>query len=86
MAAQTGTRTTFSSTVGLKLDLSDVMPYIVSPEDTPFMTRLARKAPTLPAVLHQWQEDSLLAQSDTLNGNMTDTTTASFTATDYTLN
>src|SRR6266511_2058266 len=82
--AQTGQRSTFNNTVGLKLDLSDMLPLITDAFDVPLFVRLAKKAPTLAAVKHEWQEEPLMANSDALASNMTDTTTASFVATDFT--
>jgi len=66
-ALQTGTRTSFNSTVGLKIDLSDSMPFIVDPDDIPLTNRLKSKAPTINAVKHEWLEDSLVPTSDQLN-------------------
>ena len=55
MAAQTGTRTTFNSTVGLKIDLSDMRPYVITPDDTPLLDRLSKGSPSQNAVLRaQW--------------------------------
>jgi hypothetical protein len=79
MPLQTGTRTTFNSTVGLKIDLSDAAPFIVDPDDVPLTTRLKKKGPTLNAVKHEWQEDSLIPTTDLLNGAIGDTTTTTFT-------
>lgn len=52
MALQTGTRTTFVDTVGLKIDLSDIRPFVVTPDDTPLWDRISKGAPTLPAIKH----------------------------------
>lgn len=84
MAAQTGTRTSFNSTVGLKIDLSDMRPYIVTPDDTPWLDRLKRGAPSQKAVLHQWQEDTLVGSTDAVAGtyNVADPT---ITVTDFTI-
>lgn len=84
MALQLGTRTTFNSTVGLKIDLSDAMPLIVSPDDTPLFSRLSKKAPVVNAVKHEWLEDSLAASSDTLGGAYT-AGQNTITVTDYTV-
>lgn len=84
MPLQTGARTTFNDTVGLKIDLSDMLPVIITPSDTPLFTRLPKKSPTQPAILHQWLEDTLPASSDALGGNYT-ASAGTFTATDFTL-
>src|SRR5687767_10720155 len=79
MPLQTGTRTTFNSTVGLKIDLSDAAPFIVDPDDVPLSTRIKKKGPTINAVKHEWQEDSLIPTTDLLNGAIGDTTSTNFT-------
>lgn len=60
-----------------------MLPLVVTPSDTPLFSRLPKKAPAQPAVLHQWLEDTLPASTDTsatiLIGD------AVFTAGDYTL-
>lgn len=84
MATQTGTRTTFNSTVGLKIDLSDVRPYVVTPDDTPLLDRLNKKNPSINAVLHQWQEDSLVPSTDALTA-MYSIGGGTITVTDFTV-
>lgn len=71
MVLQTGQRSTFNDTVGLKLDLSDLLPIITDPFDVPLFQRLAKRAPTLAAVKHEWQEEPLVGNSDQLNGAYT---------------
>ena len=84
MPLQTGARTTFNDTVGLKVDLSDMLPVVTTPSDTPLFSRLPRKAPAQPAVLHQWLEDTLPASADTL-GAMYTSGGGTITVTDFTL-
>jgi hypothetical protein len=79
-ALQTGTRTTFNSTVGLKIDLSDAAPFIVDPDDVPLSTRIKKKGPTVNMVKHEWLEDSLIPTTDTFS-TVADATTTSITAT-----
>src|SRR3990167_7231240 len=83
MAQQTGTRTTFNDTVGLKIDLSDMRPFILTPDDTPLWDKLEKGSPTLPAVKHEWQDDTLPSSSDALNGAYT-SGGATITVDDYT--
>src|SRR5687767_7079122 len=85
MPLQTGARTTFNDTVGLKIDLSDVLPLVTTPSDTPLFSRINRKAPSTPAILHQWLEDTLPASADTLAGAIAGAGDATITVTDYTL-
>lgn len=84
MALQTGTRTSFNDTVGLKVDLSDQLPLIVSPTDVPLYTRTMSKAPSLNAVSHQWLEDTIVATSEALGANVL-IADATITVTDFTL-
>jgi hypothetical protein len=84
MANQTGARTTFNDTVGLKIDLSDMLPVITTPSDTPLFTRLPKKAPVQPAILHQWLEDTLPASTDAL-GAMYTAAGGTIVVTDFTL-
>lgn len=84
MAAQTGTRTTFNSTVGLKIDLSDLVPFVTTPYDTPFLDSLPKGSPSQNAVLHQWQEDTLVASTDSITNNML-IGDGTFTAGDFTI-
>src|SRR3990167_573562 len=84
MALQTGTRTTFNDTVGLKIDLSDLRPFILSPDDTPFWDKVEKGSPTLPAVKHEWQDDTLPSSSDSVTETVSSTTATTFTVNDYT--
>lgn len=84
MAAQTGTRTTFNSLVGLKIDLSDMLPYVVDPYDIPLFDRLSKGKPSQNAVLHQWQEDSLVPSTDSLTAMYT-SGGGSLTVNDFTI-
>lgn len=84
MAAQTGTRTTFNSTVGLKIDLSDMRPFVTTPDDTPFLDKLNRAGPSQKAVLHQWQEDTLVGSTDALTAMYT-SGGGTLTVTDFTI-
>ena len=83
MAQQTGTRTTFNDTVGLKIDLSDMRPFILTPDDTPLWDKLEKGSPTLPAVKHEWQDDTLPASSDSITAAYT-AAGGTITANDYT--
>jgi hypothetical protein len=82
--AQTGTRTTFNSTVGLKIDLSDMLPTLVTPNDTPLLDLLSKGRPTIPAVKHEWLEDSLVASTDALTAMYT-AGGGTITVTDFTV-
>jgi hypothetical protein len=84
MATQTGTRTSFNDLVGLKLDLSDMVPLVTSPTDTPFLDLISTIPPTQNAAKHEWLEDTIVDAKDALGGNYT-TTQTSITATDFTI-
>jgi hypothetical protein len=71
MANQIGTRTTFNDTVGLKIDLSDMLPMLLTPHDTPMWDRFKPVSPTQNAVKHEWLEDTLPGSTDQLNGMYT---------------
>lgn len=70
MAAQTGQRSTFNDTVGLRLDLENILPILVDPYDVPLYTRFASKAPANAAVKHEWLEEPLLANKSTTSANV----------------
>lgn len=81
---QTGTRTTFNSTVGLQIDLADTLPFVTTPSDTPLLRRLRRKEPRFRAVKHEWSQDTLTASVDALGGAYT-AAGGTITVTDYTI-
>lgn len=83
MAQQTGTRTTFNDTVGLRIDLSDMRPMWLTPDDTPLWDKLSKGSPTFNAVKHEWQDDELPSSTDALNGAYT-SGGATITVDDYT--
>lgn len=76
MAVQLGRRTTYDSTVGVKLDVEDAI-YMISPFDVPFLgtygmdrgSVLGRDTTTQTKV--EWLEDELVPGSDALNGALT---------------
>lgn len=76
MATQLGRRTTYDSTVGVKLDVEDAI-YMISPFEVPFLgtygpsrgSVLGRDTTTQTKV--EWLEDELVPGSDTLNGAVT---------------
>lgn len=71
MANQVGPRSTFLDTVSPRIDLTDMLPLIISPYDTPLFNRLAHKKPTVNAVKHEWLVDTLPASADPLGANYT---------------
>lgn len=83
MPQQVGARSTFLDTVSPRIDLSDLLPLILTPYDTPLYDRLAHKKPTINAVKHEWLVDTLPSSSDALGANML-IGDVNFTATDYT--
>lgn len=80
-ALQTGQRSTFNDTIGLKLDISDMVPVLVDPQDVPLTRTLNSKAPTVNAVKHEWLEETLVPSRDTLGAAIGDSTGTTFTAT-----
>jgi hypothetical protein len=84
MATQTGTRTSFLDLVGLKLDLSDMVPLVTSPTDTPFLDLIKTGSPVQNAAKHEWLEDTIVDAKDTL-GAMYTTPGATIVVTDFTL-
>lgn len=81
---QTGTRTTFNSTVGLQIDLADTMPFVTTPDDTPLYRRLRHAEPRFRAVKHEWSQDTLTASADAL-GAMYTAAGATIVVTDFTI-
>ena len=61
MTAPTNTKTSYDVN-GIREDLSDVI-YNVSPEETPFLSSIAKVKAT--NTLHEWQADTLRAAVDT---------------------
>lgn len=76
MAVQVGRRSTYESTVGLRLDIEDAI-YMISPFDVPFLgtygpnrgSVLGRDTTTSTKV--EWLQDELVPGSDALNGALT---------------
>lgn len=80
MATQTGTRRTYDSTVGVKLDMEDAI-HLISPFDVPFLgtygaqggSAFASEATSSKKV--EWLEDELVPASDLVNETFSDSDT-----------
>jgi len=80
MATQSGTRKTYDSTVGVKLDMEDAI-HLISPFDVPFLGTYgaeggsALSSEDTSSKKVEWIEDELVPSSDTVNETFSDSDT-----------
>lgn len=72
---QTGTRTTYNDTVGVRTDIENALPLLVDPFDIPLYLRFGTKPPTVNSFKHEWQEEDLMPSQDDLNEDLDGTET-----------